>query len=72
MGGKRKTTEESLLSMTGLGLRYIRAVISGKEKKPNSTRLTASRLVVALKLDKDKREGRSTSSYESQLLGRGK
>ena len=71
MGGKRKTTEEKLLAMANGSVRLVKKLIDGTAKANPSTRLAAARLILSLKLAKDKKDGTSSSSYESQLLGKG-
>ena len=69
---RKRTTEEKLLDETNAAVTFLRGIIRGKIPKPNATRLVAARLVIALQLDKDKREGKSSSSYESILMNKRK
>lgn len=39
-----------------------------KIKTGEGTKLSVVKLILSMRLDKDKREGKSTSSYEGQLL----
>ena len=69
---RKRTTEEKLLDETNMAVRFLSGVIRGKIPKPNATRVAVARLVIALQLDKDKREGKSSSSYESILMNKRK
>lgn len=69
---KKKTTEEKLLSLIYKSLDYVIKTVSGKVGKPDVTRLNVCWKIIALQLDKDKREGKSSSSYESILMNKKK
>ena len=69
---KKKTTEEKLLALTPKVIKFIEGTVNGKILKPSPTRVSVCKLILGIQLDKDKREGKSTSSYESQLMGQRK
>ena len=70
---KHRTVEERILSLTPHSLQFLENAMRNKIKVGEGTKLSIVKLILSMRLDKDKREGKSTSSYEGQLMGiRGK
>lgn len=68
----KKTTEDRLLQLTPKVLKFIEDVATTKLKNAYTpaTRLAVCKLILGIQLDKDKRDGKSTSSYEGYLMSK--